>query len=105
LQLREYDLYLPLHYNDGRRIESAKLDRFKRRLIDHFGGLTHFPQENEGIWRFGGFTFRDRVVILRVLSGQPAEARQFFSEFKVELQRDLEQTDVLIVERALDVVT
>ncbi len=46
--MREYELYVPLHYNDGRPIEPEKLVGLKRRLVDEFGGLTHFPQENEG---------------------------------------------------------
>jgi hypothetical protein len=38
----EYELYLPLHYNDGRPIDPEKLKNLKRRLVDEFGGLNHF---------------------------------------------------------------
>ena len=103
--MKEYDLYFPLHYNDGRLVEPHKLARFKRILVDEFGGLTHFPQENEGLWKFGGITFRDKVVILRVLAQDAARARKFFANLRVELQSELEQADVLVVEREIQTVT
>ena len=64
----EYELYLPLHHNDGRPIDPDKLRDLKKRLVDEFGGLTHFQQENEGLWKIGEHTFRDRIEILRVLA-------------------------------------
>ncbi len=97
--MKEYDLYLPLHFNDGRPVEPAVVQQVKNALVSEFGGLTHFPQENEGIWKLGGKTFRDRIVILRVLADDPARGREFFSNFKVELQRVLEQADILVIER------
>ena len=97
--MKEYDLYLPLHYNDGRPIDAGEVARFKRILVEEFGGLTHFPQENEGLWKLGGVTFRDQVIILRVLAEDGARARKFFANLRVELMRALEQADVLIVER------
>jgi hypothetical protein len=102
--MKEYDLYLPLHYNDGRAIASEKLDGVKKILLDEFGGLTHFPQENEGVWKFGGVTFRDRVIIVRVLSDDAARSRRFFSELRVELMRELEQSDILITEQDVTVI-
>ena len=63
----EYELYVPLHYNDGRRIDPAKLKALKKRLVDQFGGLTHFQQDHEGLWKIGDHTFRDRIEILQLL--------------------------------------
>jgi hypothetical protein len=76
-----------------------KLTHLKRRLVDEFGGLTHFPQENEGVWKVGAFTFRDRIVILRVLAENSANAAHFFAQLKQDLKRDWAQEDVLIVAR------
>jgi hypothetical protein len=97
--MREYELYLPLHYNDGRPVELDKLARVKQRLEQEFGGLTHFPQENEGVWKVGSFTYRDRIVILRVLASDIDEAERFFLQLKDDLKSQWEQTDVLIVAR------
>lgn len=101
--MKEYDIYVPLHNNDGTPIDPAKLPALKKRLVEHFGGLTHFPQENEGLWKVGNFTFRDRIVILRVLTGEPHKAQVFFAELKRELKQTWGQEDMLIVVR--DVTT
>ena len=102
--MTEYELYAPLHYNDGQPIEPEKLTDLKRRLVDEFGGLTHFPQENEGLWKVGSFTFRDQIVILRVLSHDRAKAEKFFTQLKEDLKRDWAQNDVLIVKREVAAV-
>jgi hypothetical protein len=95
----EYELYVPLHYNDGRRIDPDKLRALKKRLVDQFGGLTHFQQENEGLWKIGEHTFRDRVEILRVLVNDETAARKYFTQLKADLTREWEQQDFLIVTR------
>jgi hypothetical protein len=95
----EYELYVPLHYNDGRLIDPEKLKALKRRLVDQFGGLTHFQQENEGLWKIGDHTFRDRVEILRVLVNDETAARKYFTQLKADLTREWEQQDFLIVTR------
>jgi hypothetical protein len=95
----EYELYVPLHYNDGRRIDPEKLRALKKSLVDEFGGLTHFQQENEGFWKIGEHTFRDRVEILRVLVNDEAAARKYFTKLKADLTREWEQQDFLIVTR------
>jgi hypothetical protein len=102
--MKEYELYVPLHYNDGRPVELDKLIGVKRRLVSEFGGLTHFPQENEGLWKVGSFTFRDRVVILRVLAPDVVRAERFFTSLKEYLRQEWDQQDVLIVCREVTVL-
>jgi hypothetical protein len=97
--LKEYDLYVPLTHNDGRPVADEHVQQIRRTLLEEFGGFTHFPQENEGVWKLGGVVFRDQVVILRVLSDDGPRTRSFFAEWRIELMRRLEQADVLIVER------
>jgi hypothetical protein len=102
--VREYEIYIPLHYNDGREIEPEKLRELKRRLVEKFGGLTHFPQENEGLWRVGKYTFRDRINIYRVLAEAGEEVDSFFSDLREHLQKEWEQREVLIVSRNVDLL-
>jgi hypothetical protein len=47
----------------------------------------------------GGVTFRDEVVIFRVLTEKVRPARAFFRRLKEELKRELEQEEILIVEK------
>ena len=45
--VKEYDLFVPLNYNDGRQVEPKKFQDLQKQLLDHFGGLTFVPQPNE----------------------------------------------------------
>jgi hypothetical protein len=100
----EYELYLPLHYNDGRPIDGDQLKNLKRRLVDEFGGLTHFRQENEGLWKIGDHTFRDRIEIVRVLASDENAAHKYFANLKSDLARDFNQQDFLIVSRQVTAI-
>lgn len=97
--VKEFDLFIPLNYNDGTPVEGEKLQRLQRRLLDQFAGLTFFPQPNEGYWKLGGLTYRDEIVIYRVLASDATEARAFFRALKSEIKTDLRQEEILIVER------
>ncbi len=97
--MKEYDLFVPLYYNDGRRIEPQKFQDLQRRLLDHFGGLTFFPQPNEGFWTMAGITYRDEIVIYRVISSNAREARRFLSRLKQQLKEQFQQEEILMVER------
>jgi hypothetical protein len=45
--VKEYDIYVPLTYNDGEPIEARKLLRIRERLLAQFGGLTVTLQPSE----------------------------------------------------------
>jgi hypothetical protein len=102
--VREYDIYIPLTYNDGRPIESRKLVRLRELLLEEFGGLTFFPQRNDGFWTFGGVTYRDEIVIYRVFATKAAAARRYLLKLKNELKRDLKQEEILIVEKEAELL-
>jgi hypothetical protein len=102
--VKEYDLYIPLSYNDGTPIEPRKLVRLRNRLLRQFGGLTFFPQRNEGFWIVAGVTYRDAIVIYRVIAGDVPAARRFLRKLKEDLKRDLDQEEILIVEKEADLL-
>lgn len=102
--MNEYDLYVPLRSNDGKRMAPAKLARLKKRLIKQFAGLTYFPQKNKGIWKLGAVTFRDEIVILRVLSPNTKKVQKFWQKLKTELQREWQQQEILIVYRKIKII-
>jgi hypothetical protein len=100
--VKEYDLFIPLSYNDGSPIETTKFQDLQERLLNHFDGLTFFPQPNEGFWRMANVIYRDQVVIYRVLTAKTRAARQFLTALKNELKAEFEQEEILIVERDVD---
>jgi hypothetical protein len=102
--MKEYDLYVPLRSNRGVPLSPVRLARLKKRLIKRFGGLTHFPQHNEGFWKLGAVTFRDEIVILRVLSERNRPAQRFWMGLKKDLKRRWRQKEILIVVRDIAIV-
>ena len=97
--MKEYDVYLPLRYNDGTAVETGKFQALLQKLLDQFGGVTYFPQPNEGLWRMGSVVYKDEIVIYRVLSDRPRKARRFFAKLKESLKKSFRQEEILIVER------
>ncbi|ETX01401.1 MAG: hypothetical protein ETSY1_07495 [Candidatus Entotheonella factor] len=100
--MKEYDIFIPLYYNDGRAIEAQKLQELQRLLRDHFDGLTFFPQPNEGFWTMAGVTYRDEIVIYRVITSNESQARQFLTGLKEHLKTELAQEEILIVARDVE---
>jgi hypothetical protein len=40
--VKEYDIFLPLYYNDGEPIEVGKFQNVQSKLLTQFDGLTFF---------------------------------------------------------------
>ena len=99
--MKEYDIFIPLYYNDGTPIESPKFQDVQNRLLEYFEGLTYFPQANQGFWKFGEMTYRDEIVIYRVISENGAGSRAFLVRLKAHLKRELRQEEILIIEREI----
>lgn len=97
--VREYDIFIPLTYNDGTPIELKKHQRIQQLLLDRFDGLTFFPQPNEGYWTMANVTYRDKIVIYRVFSENTRSARKLLKRLKEKLKEDLSQEEILIIER------
>jgi len=100
--VKEYDLYVPLTHNDGTPIDATTIKRLGEKLLKHFGGVTFFPQPNEGLWQLGSVTFRDQIVIFRVLAANVRDARRYFRNLKEQLKKDLDQEEILVVERDVE---
>jgi hypothetical protein len=97
--VKEYDIFVPLFYNNGSPIEPNKLQELQGRLLERFEGLTYFPQANQGFWKFGDVTYRDEIVIYRVISQDSAGSREYLSQLKEHLRQEFQQLDILIIER------
>lgn len=102
--MKEYDFYIPLFANDGKRVSPVKLTRLKTELTNKFGGLTYFPQQNEGLWKYGRITFRDKIVILRVIANDSKRTKNIVHRLKSTIRKEWKQDDVLIVERSVKAV-
>lgn len=99
--MKEYDIFVPLYYNDGTPVESVRFQDLQARLLERFEGLTYFPQPNQGFWKFGNVTYRDEIVIYRVISQDPATSRAFLANLKEQLKNEFRQQEILIIEREI----
>ena len=97
--MKEYDIFLPLYYNDGQPVEGDKLQDVQSVLLAEFEGLTFFSQPNQGFWKMGEVTYRDEIVILRVIATNARSARKFLRQMKEELKRSFRQEEIFIIER------
>ena len=97
--LYEYDLYYPTTNSTGARSPEAVLEQLKQRLTDFFGGLTDFRHRSDGLWKFGGVTYHDEVILLRVLADDSVKARAFLASLKRDLEAALKEEQILIIER------
>jgi hypothetical protein len=59
--VKEYDIFVPLYFNDGRPVEAQVFQSLQETLLGQFGGLTFFPQPNKGFWRMEEVTYRDEI--------------------------------------------
>jgi hypothetical protein len=100
--VKEYDIFVPLCFNDGSPVGAERFQELQEALLNHFGGLTFFPQPNKGLWRMAGVTYRDEIVIYRVIGSEAETARSFLAELKRGLKADFEQEEILIVERDVE---
>jgi hypothetical protein len=100
--VKEFEVYVPLAYNDGTPIEpDKKLERIGEVLLEQFGGLNYFPQPNRGIWKLGEVAYRDEIVIFSVITDKTRTGKKFLRQLKERLKNDLKQGAILIVGRAV----
>ncbi len=100
----EYDIFLPVAYNNAKKIPRRVLNHLREELLREFGGLTDFKHRNRGLWKFRKYVFRDEIVVLRVIASDQKEARKFFSKAKVRMAKLLGQKALLITEREIRLV-
>ena len=95
----EYDVYVPTVSEEGAAYPPDLLSSYKTLLVERFGGVTDFRHRSEGLWRVGAATFRDEIVLYRVLSGDRAQARETLQALQARMQSELKQREVLVIER------
>jgi len=53
-------------------------------------------------WKVSTITYKDEIVIYRVISSSEKSSRDFLVDLKKRLKRDFAQADMLIVERNIE---
>lgn len=97
--MKKYEIYVPLKYNDGTKIEAAKITRIREELVDVFGARTVSSQAApfQGAWNHRGINIVDDIIKIEIIARADRKTQKFFRQFKERLKRLLKQIDVLII--------
>jgi len=96
-------VHLPILYNDGRPIETEKIDSMLDTLQRRFGGYTKSPHLGspifEGSWYVGpdDKIYHDKLFLMYIDAPDDGKAIEFFREFKSSMEKTLEQVEIYII--------
>ncbi len=98
-RMKKYEIYLPLKYNDGSKIEAQKITRIREELVNVFGARTVSSQAApyQGAWNYRGIDFIEDIIKIEIIARADRKTQKFFRQFKQRLKRLLKQIDVLII--------
>jgi len=68
--MKKYKIYLPLKYNDGRKIEAEKIKQIREELVSMFGARTVSSQSApyQGAWKYGGMDFIEDIIKIEIIA-------------------------------------
>lgn len=90
-----FQILLPRADNDGRPFAREEYDRVKEELLRHFEGVTAYLQAPaEGLWRQGGETDADEIVIFEIMVEEPDLVD--WRRRRAELERRFRQDTIII---------
>ena len=98
-RMKKYEIYLPLKYNDGTKIETEKIKQIREELVDVFGARTVSSQHapDQGAWNYRGSDIVEDIIKIEIIARADRKTQKFFRQFKERLKRLLKQIDVLII--------
>ena len=88
-------LLLPVQDNNGHEYGESVLRGVSQELIAKFGGLTAYSRSPaKGVWFNADRAQRDDIIIVEVMTGKVD--REWWSAFRLNLERTLEQKEIVI---------
>ena len=88
-------IFLPLYDNSGKRFPARHYSVERDALVERFGGMTAYMRSPaHGLWRDGGRTQRDDMVILEVMVRRVD--RKWWSHYRHLLQKRFRQKELLV---------
>jgi hypothetical protein len=78
-----FELLIPTSYNDGRPIETAKIQSVRHTLIDKFGGCRIQPAAPyQGWWVHQNHTYEDWLILFTVEGARTKDNMGWFETYK-----------------------
>ena len=104
--MKRYEIYLPINYNDGSRVEAWKFRQVKTELSGMFGGVTASPLAApfEGTWFHQGSEYRDMIIKFEIITSDDESIEVYFKNYKETLKEMFQQIDILITVQDLKTI-
>lgn len=90
---RQYNISLPLFFNDGKPVPDSSIKYARSILIEKFGGLTQSAPVS-GFWGNGRELFEDTLIILSVVVEDTEDNRAWLKLYKLCQQSAFQQLEV-----------
>ena len=88
-------ILLPLADNAGRRFAVEAYGRVRSELSGKFGGITSFTRAPaEGMWKEGGHTSRDDIVVFEVMARDLDHA--WWERYRASLEQRFDQETIVV---------
>jgi hypothetical protein len=102
---RRYDVYLPLQFNDGRRIPRRRFYDLEQQMLARFRGVTSMQEKFplSGAWLGESKLYIDQVIVVTALDFRRRGSSRFVARLKRQLIESFQQLEILITETAVRV--
>lgn len=88
-------ILLPLADNAGRRFGREVYAQVRAELAEQFGGITSFTRAPaEGVWKEGGHTNRDDIVVFEVMCRDLD--RTWWERYRADLEDRFQQEAIVL---------
>src|SRR6478735_5644383 len=88
-------ILLPLADNAGRRFGREVYAQVRAELAERFGGITSFTRAPaEGVWKEGGHTNRDDIVVFEVMAREIDHP--WWEHYRADLERRFDQEAIVM---------
>jgi hypothetical protein len=93
-----FELLIPTSYNNGRPVETAKIQTVRHTLIARFGGCRIQPAAPyQGWWVQRGLTYEDWLMLFTVEGARTETNLRWFETFKNQtLLQEFEQEEIYL---------
>src|SRR5216684_100416 len=98
--MRQYEIHLPLSYDDGEPIEQEKIKRVRDELVNVFGSFT-VPDRKT--WKYDGVRCVE-ILRLEIVTTDDKVPKKFLKDFKERLKETFRQIDILITTDGIQVI-
>lgn len=88
-------ILLPLRDNEGAAFDGGLYDAVQKELTERFGGVTAFSRAPaEGLWKDGGKTRGDDIVVLEVMTDAVDEV--WWRDYRSTLETRFRQDEIVV---------